>query len=293
MVQDYDADRLSDEARERLHRYGIGVEEPATVEIHVDTRALGDREDARGGYSPQLDTIQLYEPLFESGAGPEEALVHEYVHKYQIDSRAGPPGEQLHETVAELDELSERYAAMLEDLDHEDADAIADLGAGGITGDQALMRRLSLAVDPGMAEHIHDLAVEEYERLEDDAAEDRLRRYFADALAWEAEQRWGDASRIVGPMADRTTAMDLAEVSIGPEEEAVAYYAGIAAAGRVDDTDYIEAEKEEIRDPDRNYEDPQRQVEVLDELLEQHRSLVDEGHDDDEAVRTVLSEITG
>lgn len=290
MVQDYDVDRLSDEARERLHRYGLEIEEAATVDIFPDQRALGDREDARGGYSPQLDTIQLYEPLFASGAGPEEALVHEYVHKYQIDSRAGPPGEELHETVAELDELSERYATMLEDLDHEDADTIADLGAGGITGDEALMRRLSLAIDPEMADRIHDLAVAEYERLEDEEDADRLRQYFEDALVWEAERRWGDVIQIIGPLSDRTTAMDVADVSIGPEEEAVAYYAGIAAAGRVEDTDYIEAEKDEIRDPDRNYEDAERQVEVLDELLDQHRSLVEAGHDRDEAVRTVLSQ---
>ncbi len=293
MPPDYDAGRLSDQAIERLDEYGLAVDEATSVAVFPWTGALGDREEVRGGYNPQLDTIQLYEPLFESRAGPEEAMVHEYIHKYQIDSRTGPPSEELAETVEELDDLSERYAAMLEDLDHEDAARIADLGAGGITGDEALMRRLSLDVAPMEVECIHDLAVEEYEGLDDTGDREQVRSHFENALEWEARQRWGDVMKVIGPLSDRTTAMDASEASIGPEEEAFAYYAGIAAAGRVDDTDYIEAEKAEILDPERNYEEPHRQVEMLDELLEQHRSLREDSHGETETIRRVLSRMEG
>ncbi|MDY6770782.1 MAG: hypothetical protein SV186_02365 [Candidatus Nanohaloarchaea archaeon] len=289
MARAYDADALSSGAVDRLQEYGVEVDEAAAVGIHPDTAAPGG-ERSRGGYSPQLDFIQLYAPLFESDATVEEAFVHEYVHKYQVDARIGSPGPAFHAAVEELDELSEMYADMLADLDEDRADEVRELGVGGIVGDEGLLRRVALAINPARIDHLHGLAREEYETWDDLERRQEVAMYFEDAVVEEMQQRWGEVMEYIAPLSDRADAMDREDVDLGAEEEAYAYYAGIAVGGRIDDEAYIEAEKEEILDPDRNYDEPERQVELLEELIDRHRELREAGLTEEDAIAEILAE---
>lgn len=286
----YDADALDRRTRDRLQQYGIEVDRPARVSIHPDLCAPAPGDQARGGYSPQMDFVQLYAPLFDSVADPEDAFAHEYVHKYQVDTAVGEPDTAYHAAIDELEGLSNDYLDLLDGFEHTDVEAERELGLGRLT-DADSLRCLGLAVAPDAIEQLHAMALEDYQDQDDRQGREQVVADFETAVDRYLEGHWDEIRSAVTPVMDRAAAIEDQGGTIGPEEEAVAFYAGIAIGGHIDDPDYIAAEKDEIRRPDRDYEDPEHQVAALEELIADHRRLREEGHTEDEAITAILGRI--
>lgn len=288
MLTDGMVDWWSSTVADELSGYGVAVEDPTLVDIHPDAEAPAGYEDARATYSPVLDAVTVYSRAFETEPSIRDVFAHEYVHKHQVDSEVGVPSEEYRETVERLDKRCREYAMMMQAFGRTFEEQ-ERFGLHVVTEPEALDRRALFDVVPDRAETIYDLAVEEYEQAPPDRRKEVYDTFIA-ALDWEVEDRRDELDRMMDPLFTRLRELDDADVDIGPADEAVAYYAGIALGGRVDDTAYIESEKEEILDPERNYDEPERQVELLEELLEDHRSLRDDGLSEAEVIRTVLSE---
>lgn len=285
-MTEYDVETLSQETVEALDGYGVEVNEPTLVEVHPDGTAAPGRESARGGYSPALDMVQLYEPLFDSGASVEDALVHEYVHKHQADTAAGSPDDAYQEAVRELDACIRDYGQLLESFDHVEDRAEARLGVGAITDTRNALGPTALDQIPDTVADLTRLAKQEYAAADTEEEQEAVVEHLEEAIRREHREHAAPI-RLLEPVMDRSLEIPEGACS-SPAQEAAAYYAGIAVNGHIDDQDYIDAELDEVRSADRDYDEPERQAGMIEDLIEEHRARRDEGQTDDEAITAIL-----